>query len=138
MAKKEISRVVSVTDTGILLTTTTKQEIKYCTECPYHEQHGIVTPDSFEHDTGVYCSLVSADDDHNSHTYDGHVDELIDLPLLNIIAPEKTGAIVYLGEGQTASVCDGLLHGRRLEIINASISILLGSWCKRTTFASGH
>ena len=74
MAKREISRVVSVTDTGILLTTTTTQEISYCTECPYHEQHGIVTPDSFEHDTGVYCSLVSADDDRNSHTYDGHVD----------------------------------------------------------------
>lgn len=76
--KKDVSRTVAITKDGLILTTVTTQEIKHCTDCPCHEQHGLVTPDSFEHYTGVYCSLVSSNEDdcsYRSNTYDGHIDK---------------------------------------------------------------
>lgn len=78
MSKNDTSRMVLMTKDGLVLTMTITKVIKYCTECPFHEQHAIVTPDSFEHDTGVYCSLVDIDEnsvnrDYVSHTYDGEI-----------------------------------------------------------------
>lgn len=32
-------------------------DIKNCTECPFSISEAILTPDPFEHDTGVYCSI---------------------------------------------------------------------------------
>ena len=31
-------------------------EIENCTECPFHERHQVWTPDSFDHEYGIYCS----------------------------------------------------------------------------------
>ena len=32
-------------------------DIKNCTECPFSISRAILTPDPFEHDTGVHCSM---------------------------------------------------------------------------------
>lgn len=48
-----------------------KIEVENCTNCPCSEQHQIMTPDSFEHDTGVFCSEV--EDDEETYTYDGAI-----------------------------------------------------------------
>lgn len=46
--------------------------ISNCSKCPFHEEHGIVTADSFEHESGIYCSLTEDHGDSWWHyTYDG-------------------------------------------------------------------
>lgn len=50
--------------------------IENCAKCPFHEVHQIVTPDSFEHEFGIYCTKV---DDHEDsferYTYDGRIEK---------------------------------------------------------------
>ena len=49
-------------------------EVDNCTKCPFHEKHQVYTPDSFEHEVGIYCAIT--DDTHDSrerHTYDGEI-----------------------------------------------------------------
>ena len=48
-----------------------KIEVDNCVNCPCSERHQIVTPDSFEHDTGVFCSEVEGDE--KIYTYDGAI-----------------------------------------------------------------
>ena len=38
-------------------------EINNCCDCPYHYEERVYTPDSWEHEIGVYCSKV---EDKNS------------------------------------------------------------------------
>lgn len=43
-----------------------------CSQCPSHECHQIWTPDSFEHEFGIYCSEVDDNSEGlNQRTYDG-------------------------------------------------------------------
>ena len=49
-----------------------KIRIENCINCPYSERHRIVTCDSFEHDTGVFCSIVE-DSKRKHYTYDGTI-----------------------------------------------------------------
>ena len=49
-------------------------EVENCAKCPFHERHSIVTADSFEHESGIYCSLVEDQGDSWWHyTYDGKI-----------------------------------------------------------------
>lgn len=48
-----------------------KIKVDNCINCPCSEQHQIVTPDSFEHDTGVFCSEL--EDSIKHCTYDGTI-----------------------------------------------------------------
>ena len=46
-----------------------------CSQCPSHECHRIATPDSFEHEFGIYCSEVKVKPDGlNQRTLDGPID----------------------------------------------------------------
>lgn len=40
-------------------------EIDNCCKCPYSYQERIYTPDSFEHETGVYCSKTEDKKSYN-------------------------------------------------------------------------
>jgi hypothetical protein len=40
-------------------------EIDNCCQCPHHYQERIWTPDSWEHDYGVYCSKVEDKKSYN-------------------------------------------------------------------------
>ena len=40
-------------------------EIDNCCDCPNHYTEKIYTPDSFEHEEGVYCSKVNDKDSYN-------------------------------------------------------------------------
>lgn len=44
--------------------------VENCINCPCSEQHQMVAPDSFEHNTGVFCSKVE-DSELERYTYDG-------------------------------------------------------------------
>jgi hypothetical protein len=51
-------------------------EVQNCSKCPFHETHQIITPDSFEHEIGIYCSEVEdTTEDFARHTYDGTVNK---------------------------------------------------------------
>ena len=48
-------------------------EISNCTKCPFSHQSSIITADSFEHETGIFCTKVEDDSgDWSHHTCDGH------------------------------------------------------------------
>ncbi len=49
-----------------------KAEVENCISCPYSEKHQIMTPDSFEHDMGIFCSKVE-DSELKRYTYDGTI-----------------------------------------------------------------
>ena len=47
-------------------------EVDNCINCPFHEQHQLVTPDSLEREIGVFCSQVDTTDKDWTHdTHDG-------------------------------------------------------------------
>ncbi len=51
-------------------------DVENCFQCPFHEEHRILTPDSFEHEFGIYCSEVDDDTDcWKRRTYDGEVNK---------------------------------------------------------------
>ena len=56
---------------GGVMSVTIKIEIERCFDCPFSEEHQLLTPDSFEHDIGVFCSKTKEDALGNHHTYDG-------------------------------------------------------------------
>lgn len=46
-------------------------EIENCTNCPFHERHQVITPDSFEYEVGIFCSKTYTPDQTN--TRDGYI-----------------------------------------------------------------
>lgn len=48
-------------------------KIVNCADCRFHTKHQIWTPDSFEHEYGIFCSKTKADS--TTLTLDGTIDE---------------------------------------------------------------
>lgn len=45
--------------------------VERCTDCPCSEEHRLITPDSFEHEIGVFCSKLEMGTLEKTSTYDG-------------------------------------------------------------------